>query len=68
MAAKTREAALGYGARSTLTITLSSTRSIWGHHGISTEEGFRDGRSGEFWRRRSSRPPSAGKPFTKGFA
>jgi hypothetical protein len=55
LAAESREASLGYGARSTLTNMLTSSRlNTLKQHDTDSEVDCRDGRSGEVWRRRSS--------------
>jgi hypothetical protein len=55
VAAESREASLGYGARSTLINMLTSSRpKARKQHDTDSEEDCRDGRSGEVWRRRSS--------------
>jgi hypothetical protein len=51
MAAEIREATLGYGARSTSTSMMTSSRPKWANATPKNEEDYRDGRSGEVWRR-----------------
>jgi hypothetical protein len=67
LAAEYRETPLWYGACLTSTNTWTSRWPKEGRHDNISEENYRDGRSGEVWRRRSG-STTAGKPRTDGFA
>jgi hypothetical protein len=51
LAADNREIALGYGARSSSISMLDVEPAERGQHDTNNEEYYRDGRSGEVWRR-----------------
>jgi hypothetical protein len=67
LAAECREAPLGYGAHSTSTSPLTSSRPKWGYYNTNNEEDYRDGKFGEVWRRGVPKDqPPPGKPDTEG--
>jgi hypothetical protein len=67
LAADSREATLGYGARSMSTSMVTASRPKGGKHETIGEEDYRDGRSREVWRWRSSWSAVAGIPYTEVF-